>query len=70
MSVDRTFRCDGPECESFVMTTKDDAPDFITAVERFDAPSTFHFCTWDCVLRFAAQVEPSETIPLRDEADA
>jgi hypothetical protein len=26
-----------------------------------------HFCKWDCVLRFAAEMEPTEVIPFHDE---
>lgn len=61
MSVERVFRCDGPECERHVQTTSTRPPVFLTLAE--DAGPDLHFCSWDCVLRCAAEKPPSEVAP-------
>lgn len=60
MSIERLFRCDGPECERFVQTTRMHPELFITVSEDGDE---LHFCGWDCVLRFAATKEPETVVP-------
>lgn len=60
MSVERTFYCDGPDCERHVQTQKPRPPVFLT-VDQFEGPE-LHFCGWDCALRYAGNVEPEETI--------
>jgi hypothetical protein len=62
MSIERTFYCDGPDCDRHVRTTSTLPPVFLTVSEGADHAS--HFCGWDCVLRFAATKEPEEVIPV------
>lgn len=66
MSIERTFYCDGPECERHVVTADTRPPTFLTVAED-DQES--HFCSWDCVLRFAAEKPPETVIPTEDLAD-
>lgn len=59
MSIDRTYRCDGPECQSNCSEAAHRELPFLTITG--DGP-TLHFCTWDCVLKHAATKEPTEVI--------
>lgn len=65
MSIERTFHCDGPDCEAHAKTAGVQPPFGFLAV-REDANHEHHFCTWDCLLKFAAQKPPTETIQLAD----
>ena len=71
MSVERIFHCDGPECEGHVRTMADfPSTGFIRTYERWPSFETeHHFCTWDCLLRFAAARPPVEVIALGTEDD-
>jgi hypothetical protein len=66
MSIERVFTCDSADCERHVRTPGTHPPTFITVTE--DAGEPLHFCSWDCVLRFAAEKPPSEVVPLGDAA--
>ncbi len=62
MSIERIFYCDWRECEKHTRTaSKRPGMLFLTITE--DAGRTLHFCSWDCVLKHAAETEPVETIP-------
>lgn len=61
MSVERTFHCDGPDCERSVRTPKTSPPMFIVVAEH--GGDDLHFCGWDCVLRHAATKEPELVVP-------
>lgn len=62
MSIERIFYCDWRECEGHVRTASTrPQSSFIIVTE--DAGSSQHFCTWDCLLKFAAEKEPVEAIP-------
>lgn len=61
MSIERVFYCDGPECEGHVRTASTRPATFITVTEG--AGRSLHFCTWDCLLRVAAEKPPTEVIP-------
>ncbi len=61
MSVERIFHCDGPDCTRHVRTSSLGPPMFLTIL---DDGKEFHFCGWDCILRFAATKEPEEIVPL------
>lgn len=67
MSVERTFGCDGPGCLCNVTTQAERPPTFVTVFEEPGHPHErrheHHFCSWDCVLKYAATFEPGETIP-------
>lgn len=63
MSLDPVYRCDGPTDATFeehdhCVVHSGSAADFIT-VRDFDGRE-LHFCTWDCLMRRAAMVEPCE----------
>jgi hypothetical protein len=62
MSISRVYRCDWRECNHHVQTASLRPPLFLTV--NSGAGSSLHFCTWDCVLRYAAEKPPCETIPL------
>lgn len=64
MSIERVFTCDSEDCERHVRATGTHPPTFIAVTE--DAGETLHFCSWDCVLKFAATKPPSQVIPMSD----
>lgn len=63
MSVQRIFYCDADDCDCHVRTGKVVPPVFLT-VREDQEPGNLHFCSWDCILKYAAKFEPEETIPL------
>lgn len=63
MSVERTFYCDAQDCDRHISTLAINAPGFVTTIERDPIATTeLHFCSWDCVLKYAASREPVEII--------
>lgn len=62
MSIERIFHCDWRECTGHVQTASTSAAPFITVTEQ--AGRSLHFCDWDCVLRYAGERPPTDTIPL------
>ena len=64
MSIERVFHCDGPDCQVHIRTmAARPATGFLTATEQWPGRrATHHFCSWDCVLRFAAAKTPLEAI--------
>ena len=62
MSIERVFYCDGPECERHVRTASSRPAGFLTVTE--EAGRSLHFCTWDCILRHAAEKPPVEVVPM------
>jgi hypothetical protein len=61
MSIERIYYCDGPDCERHVRTGGTHPPGFLTVAEGADHAA--HFCSWDCILRYAAEKPPEEVIP-------
>jgi hypothetical protein len=61
MAIERTFHCDWRECERHVVTPGTHPPTFLTVAE--DAGEELHFCSWDCILKHAAEIPPLEVIP-------
>jgi len=61
MSIERIVYCDGPECERHGRTAHHRPSAFITITED-GAGRSLHFCSWDCVLRHAAEKPPAEVI--------
>jgi hypothetical protein len=63
VSVERIFYCDAEDCEGHVRTAaKHPGPGWVRVTEDGSSRS-LTFCTWDCVLKYAAKQEPVETIP-------
>lgn len=62
--IERVFRCDGPDCECHERTAEEQPRAFLTVVEP--PGESFHFCTWDCLLKYAAQKPPVESGLLSD----
>jgi len=60
MSIERIFCCDWRECEGHVRTAGTRPSSFITVTEGTGRSQ--HFCTWDCVLKHAAEKPPVERI--------
>lgn len=61
MSIERTYYCDGPECERHARTgAATRVPVGFLRITGDGAPE--HFCSWDCVLRHAAKKEPAEML--------
>ena len=65
VTIERTFYCDGPDCERHARTlARRPLSGFILVTE--DGAATLHFCGWDCVLKYAAAKPPEEVVPLSD----
>jgi len=61
MSIERIFYCDGPGCEHHARTASSRPGGFMTVTEG--TGRSLHFCSWDCVLRHAAEKPPTEIVP-------
>jgi hypothetical protein len=62
MSIERIYHCDWRECEGHARTSRPSPPtSFLTVSEE---GRSLHFCTWDCLLRHAAEKPPVEVIPM------
>lgn len=59
--IERVFYCDGRDCEKHVQTVSRRPPSLITVTEATGRPQ--HFCSWDCLLKFAGEKPPVEVIP-------
>ncbi len=64
MSIERIFICDWRECDGHQRTASARPSAFITVTEG--AGRSQHFCTWDCLLRHAAEKPPTEVVPLAE----
>jgi hypothetical protein len=63
MSIERIFYCDWRECENNVQTARlRPEVGIITITE--EPGHSLHFCSWDCVLKHAAEKPPVEVIGL------
>jgi hypothetical protein len=67
MSVQRVYRCDWRECKCHVRTAANSPPSSFILVREEDGQPR-HFCTWDCLLKFAAEKPPAEVISGRAAA--
>ncbi len=61
MSIERIFYCDWRDCEGHVRTASPRPASFITVTEGTGRSQ--HFCTWDCVLKHAAEKPPVQVVP-------
>ena len=57
------FHCDAPACDTWAMSDMANSTGFLTIFEGVSPNITqfvAHFCSWDCVMRYAAMKEPLE----------
>ena len=64
VAIERVFYCDWRECDHHAQTANPRPVVFLTVTER--GGRALHFCSWDCVLKHAAEKPPVEVIPLAD----
>jgi hypothetical protein len=63
MAIERVYICDWHDCENHARTASDSLPvSMIGVTEGTGRPQ--HFCSWDCLLKYAATKPPSEAFPL------
>ena len=79
MAIDRIYYCDAPpsadqpssdgddRCPTHARTADSGLPMGFLKVTGFERP--LHFCSWDCVLRYAAAQPPVERIPFPAEEE-
>jgi hypothetical protein len=68
MSIDRIYQCDWRECETHARAASNRPPTAFITVAEDAGRSTQHFCTWDCLLKFAGEKPPVEVVPWDDAA--
>ncbi len=70
--IERIFHCDWKGCDAHVHTiaAKPESPGWFTVTETGQDTKPLHFCTWDCILKYAAQFEPPTIIPMRPDEEA
>ena len=66
MSVERIFYCDWRECDGHTRTAST-VPGMSFLTITGDAGHALHFCSWDCVLKHAAETPPVEVVAVSDE---
>jgi len=70
VSVERRLYCDAPGCEVNVTTAS--SPPYVPGLflevrqDGDNEASVWQFCSWDCVMRYAAGQEPTEIIGLEE----
>ena len=61
MAIERVFCCDWRDCEGHARTTSLKPPKGFLTVTA-EAGRSLHFCSWDCVLKHAAEKPPVEIV--------
>jgi len=61
MSVEQVYHCDWRECGGHARSAGDQPPSSFIAVSE-EATAPHYFCTWDCLLKFAAERPPTEVV--------
>ena len=64
MSIERIFYCDWREGETHAQTASTRPVSFLTVTEG--TGRSLHFCSWDCILKHAAEKPPVEIIPFEE----
>lgn len=80
MSIDRIYYCDGPDCggegglkggkspvHCQTGTPPPHLPSGFMELRGGDRAEDAHFCSWDCLMKFAAKHPADEVIPLLGE---
>jgi hypothetical protein len=62
VSIERVFYCDWRECDGHMRTARSRPETFLTVTEG--AGRSQHFCSWDCLLKHAAEKPPTELVAL------
>ena len=62
MAIERVFHCDWRDCEGHVRTVSTRPSAGFLTVSEADGGRALHFCTWDCLLRFAGEKSPVEVV--------
>jgi hypothetical protein len=62
MSIERIFYCDSPDCNTNVRTASASPSLWLTVIDGAVPHDPMHFCSWDCILKYAAEVSPVEVI--------
>lgn len=60
MSIERVYYCDWRECDHNAQTAGSRPRGFLTVTEN--SGPALHFCSWDCVLKHAAEKPPVEVL--------
>jgi hypothetical protein len=61
MSIERVYYCDWRDCETHARTAAARPPmTFLSVAESGCRP--LHFCSWDCILKHAAEKPPVEVV--------
>jgi hypothetical protein len=72
VSLATSYACDGPDCQRHVKGNRSNTIPmgcgFITVMQHITPYEQMHFCGWDCVLRYAATIDP-ETVIYPDGPD-
>jgi hypothetical protein len=65
MSIARIFSCDWRDCRASDQTTGTRPHPSFLMVSGGGAARGLHFCSWDCLLRHAAEKPPAvEVVPI------
>ncbi len=68
MSIERVFYCDWRECETYVRTASVRPTGTFLTVAESDTNER-HFCSWDCVLKHAAEIPPIVLVGAPEDDD-
>lgn len=63
--MSQATRCDAPACDAFTRTLLDGWVEVVQLPSTRQGEDMLHFCSWDCVLAFAATKEPMTHIQPR-----
>ena len=68
MKEERIIYCEAPDCDTHQRTTRPSGsypPSGWVSTTSFEphGETRMAFCSWDCVLKFAATIPPREIIP-------
>jgi hypothetical protein len=62
VSIERIFYCDWRDCDAHTRTVSA-RPGMSFLTVTGDADRALHFCSWDCVLKYAGEIPPVELDP-------
>jgi hypothetical protein len=65
VSIERVYICDGPGCRTNMQTASAHPSLWLTVTDGTEGPA-MHFCSWDCILKYAAEIPPVEVVLLAE----